>query len=55
MKSQILSCTETFCVVRTMGPKGDGSSHSAVYSIVGKSVAPVASAAGGTQNAEDRR
>lgn len=55
MKSQILSCTETFCVVRTMGPKGDGSSHSAVYSTVGQSVAPVASAAGGRQNAEDRR
>lgn len=55
VKSQILCCTETFCTVRTMGPEWDGSSHRAIHSIVGKSLAPVASAAGGRQNVEDRR
>lgn len=54
-KSQILCCTETFCTVRTMGPEWDASSHHAIHSIVGKSLAPVASAAGGRQNTEDRR
>ena len=54
-KSQILCCMETFCTVRTMGPERDGSSHYAIHSVIGQSLAPVASAAGGRQNAEDRR
>lgn len=55
VKSQILCCTDTFCTVRIMGPQCDGSSHHAVYSIVGKSLPQVAAAAGSRQNTEDRR
>lgn len=54
-RARFLCCTETFCTEQTIGPERDGSSHYAIYSIVGKSLAPVAAAAGVRQNAEDRR